>query len=265
MVRTTRLVTAIIALVNMGSIAIDKRDHAYAALFAFDLSHAVFAASIAIMMSVRPAPTTRRCELSFILAVVPFLVGIWLPQAWDHAHGNMVEPLLAHHFLLLGIAVGAPTLRTGIVMIATFTVHAMLMWFVLIRGAAPSSHDPWFTLFFAAVAIALMYTRTRRRDLERQLATAEERARTLTEVNAVLLLLRDRANTPLQTMELALSTLEEDYRDVAGIRAIRRAHDTLGEVQRSLSLRNADQAIELSTDLDSALSKLLGPKGPTKS
>lgn len=236
--KTTFLAAAIITGINLASMILDGRDHAFVALMVTDAVHAVIAATVAVAMRrVRPW-TPRACDLAFVIATAPFLVGMWLPQTHDLESGKSLEPMLAHHFLLLGIAVVAPSWRSGSAMIVVFTAHAIVLAQVLSGGATSPSLDrePWFTLVFCVFAVMLLYTRERRRKLAQRLAAAEARAQMHAQVSRVLLALRDRANTPLQTLEVAISMLEQGDDSRATLSMLRRALDRLVAVQRAISV-----------------------------
>ena len=236
--RTTFLAAAIIAGINVASLILDRRDHSFTALMVTDAVHALIAGAVAFAMTrVNRVWTARACDLAFVIATVPFLVGMWLPQTHDLQGGEFLEPMLAHHFLLLGIAVVAPSWRSGSTMIVVFTGHAIALWQALSdAGPSPSlDREPWFTLVFAVFATMLLFTRERRRRLEQRLANAEARALMLAQVSRMLLALRDRANTPLQTLEVAISLLEQGDNSRVTISMLRRALDRLVVVQRTIS------------------------------
>ena len=110
--------------------------------------------------------------------------------------------------------------------------------------------EPWFTLFFAEISTMLLYTRSRRRDLEQRLAAAETRAQTLAQVSRMLLALRDRANTPLQTFEVAIALLEQgDRAGDARVELMRRALERLDPIQQALAETDA-RPTNLDTPLD---------------
>lgn len=235
-VRTTFLAAAIIAGINLASLTLDQRDHAFPALMAVDIIHFLIAATITLLMW-RRTWSTRACDLAFVIATAPFIVGMWLPQTYDLG-GDLVEPMLAHHFLLLGIAVVAPSWRSGAAMIVVFIVHALALSHMLVEavGSSPAlDREPWFTLVFGVFAAMLLYTRERRRKLEKRLSAAEGRAQMLAQVSRVLLALRDRANTPLQTLEVAISLLEEGHDTPATQAMLRRSLERLVTIQRALS------------------------------
>lgn len=251
-VRITLLTICAIVVVTLASVALDERDRGDRTLLIADLAHGVLALALAgVLWRLRARASLVTCEVLYVVATVPFLIGTWLPQICDLEAGRLSEPLLAHHFLLLGIAVSAPSLRTGALMIGVFVVHALALGHVLAAnaGASPTlAHEPWFTLLFGVIAGLLAFTRARRRDAEVRLLVAEQRARVLSQVSGVLLALRDRANTPLQTLEVAIALLEQDaaIADDPRLALMRRALARLIAIQHTLvagELRSNDLAI----------------------
>lgn len=258
--RTTFLAAAIITGINVVSLILDRRDHAFAALMVTDAVHALIAAAVAFAMTRgKRAWTPLACDIAFVIATGPFLVGMWLPQTHDLKSNEFLEPMLAHHFLLLGIAVVAPSWRSGSAMIALFTAHAIALWQVLSgAGTSPSlDREPWFTLVFAVFAMMLLFTRERRRKLEQRLANAEARAVMLAQVSRMLLALRDRANTPLQTLEVAISMLEQGDSSRVTISMLRRALDRLVVVQRAISATQGPVEDLVPQELEVLLQELL--------
>ena len=257
--RTTFLAAAIITGINLVSLMFDQRDHAFVALMVVDFAHALIAGTVAVIMHRRRRWSPRACDTAFAIATVPFVVGIWLPQMHDLEHNKLLEPMLAHHFLLLGIAVVAPSWRSGLAMIALFTAHAIVLCQLLSEaGSSPAlEREPWFTLVFAVFAIMLLYTREHRRKLEQRLAAAEARAQLLAQVGRMLLALRDRANTPLQTIEVAITLLEQGDNSRVTLSMLRRALERLVAVQRAISAPQTPGEAVVPQDLEVSLRELL--------
>jgi hypothetical protein len=259
-VRTTFTAAALIAAVNVASLILDQRDHVFPALMAVDIAHALIAGTIAVVLIRARRPwSVRACDVAFAISIAPFLIGIWLPQAHDLRGGELLEPMLAHHFLLLGIAVAAPSWRIGSAAIVVFTVHAIALWQTLLAaGPSPAlDREPWFTLFFGVIAMLLLYTRERRRRLEDRLTIAEARARLLAQVSRLLLALRDRANTPLQTIEIAITLLEQGHDTRATLDMLRRALERLISIQRALAETQTPAQDLIPQDLEESLRELL--------
>ncbi|HEY4180342.1 MAG TPA: hypothetical protein VGM90_26045 [Kofleriaceae bacterium] len=255
--RMLALIASVIALINAISVIFDPRDHASLALGIVDGGHLVIALAVVAVTIRSRAWSPRIAEGLFILVVAPFLVGIWLPQSFDLVHGEMVDPLLAHRFLLLGIAVSAPSWRSGAALAAVFMIHAIALATFLERHTSMTALDrePWLTVFFALVAVLLLYTRETRRHLRERLAAAEARAKMLSQVGRVLLALRDRANTPLQTLEIGIHLLETPAEDNDKTLALmRRALVRLAAIQTTLARGgDSDAALLSPPDLEEAL------------
>lgn len=242
--RATALVAMLVALTNVAALLFDPRDRADAGVFALDLCHGAIAAAVAVWFSRRRPRTLVGCELGFAAVTLPFLLGLWLPAIFDLETGHLSEPLMPHHFVLLGIAVGAPTRRVGIVFVVLFTAHASALARVFVAAGAGESvtREPWMTLLLAVLAVLMLHTRSRRRELEQRVAAAEQRARLLGDVARMLLSLRDRANTPLQTIEIAVALLETEGATPEHIAVMQRALARLSVVQQALSKSSAELA-----------------------
>ncbi|HEY4179513.1 MAG TPA: ATP-binding protein [Kofleriaceae bacterium] len=191
--RTIAMISIVIGVVNVLSLFADTRDQGHPALFVVDAVHAAIAFAVAIRArSARSSWSNQSLELVYAAITAPFLVGLWLPQVFAPA----VDPLLPSQFLLLGLAVTAPTWRSGTIALAVFTAHAVAMWLVLVAPASSFAlnQEPWFTLFFACIAVMLLYTQKNRRDLERRL----EESHRLEAIGRLAAGVAHEINTPLQ-------------------------------------------------------------------
>jgi hypothetical protein len=264
-VRATILVAILVALTNLVSLAVDPRDHASRAVLVVDLCHGAIALAVAVWFIRGSTESIALCELGFAMVTLPFVVCLWLPAISDLETGHLSEPLLPHHFLLLGIAISAPTLRIGVAFLVLFALHALALGHVLAAGADPVSlaHEPGMTLLFTMLAGLMLFTAHRRRQLEQRVVAAEQRARMLADVAGMLIALRDRANTPLQTMEIAVAMLAEDGAAPDHIAILQRALTRLATVQQTLARSGAEiagiagESAMLPTDLEQSLRELL--------
>jgi hypothetical protein len=264
-VRATILVAILVALTNLVSLAFDPRDHANEAVLVVDVCHGVIALGVAVWFIRSSITSIAVCELGFAVVTLPFVVGLWLPAISDLEAGHLSEPLLPHHFLLLGIAVSAPTLRVGVAFLVLFAGHAIVLGHVLAAGGDPAllAHEPGMTLLFTMIAGLMLFTAHRRRQLAQRVVAAEQRARMLADVAGMLLALRDRANTPLQTLEIAVAMLAEDGGAPEHVAIMQRALSRLAIVQQTLAKSGtelagiAGETAILPADLEQSLRELL--------
>jgi signal transduction histidine kinase len=217
--RTIFVISIVIGVVNILSLIADPRDHGHASLFFVDAGHAALAIAVAVRARIaRSSWSERTLELVFGVITAPFLVGLWLPQM---VSGAAVDPLLASRFLLLGLAVTAPTWRSGAIALAVFTAHAVALWFVLVGPEFTFALDrePWLTLFFTGIAAMLLYTREHRRDLERRL----EQSHRLEAIGRLAAGVAHEINTPLQYAGDSVRFTSEVATDLISVMETQRA------------------------------------------
>jgi hypothetical protein len=77
--------------------------------------------------------------------------------------------------------------------------------------------EPWITLVWAGAAGGMLAFRVRTQRIERRLLLARAEAESLERVARLLLVLRDGANTPLQSLELAVTLLRQRAPDNAAL------------------------------------------------
>ncbi|MDQ3364150.1 MAG: hypothetical protein M3680_01800 [Myxococcota bacterium] len=202
----------------------------------------------------------RTCDLAYVFVLAPYLVTIWIPQVHEHQHGMLIEPMIAHHFVLLAIAILPPfNVRWGFSLLALFTAHGLALWGVLEDAATTPALDrePWFTLLFAGISVGLLWSQARRHELALRLARMEIRAEALDGINRVLIALRDRANTPLQTLEVSMACLERRHPGEPSLAAMRRAIGQLTAVQQPVSRAAVVvDDVRVDTDLERELERL---------
>jgi hypothetical protein len=111
----------------------------------------------------------------------------------------------------------------------------------------------------AGVAIGFLWSRIARRDLELRLTRAEAHAEAMTRFGRVMLGLRDRANTPLQTLTIVQDLLTEDgCVPPRVVTAFRLAVSRLVELQRTISgLAIPQSSLKLEVDLERSVVELL--------
>jgi hypothetical protein len=227
-----------------------------------DLAHAVLAgAGFLLLLWKRSGAFVA---LTFAAVALAFLPQTWWSEIVGARQGALRDPLLPHEFLLLGIAMLAPAWRRiGLVMLVVVTGSGVALWlFLRARFSLPTiGGEPWMLIAFAAVGIGVGAHRLSRRRTLHQLLTSRAEAKALAKVAVVFRAFRDRANTPLQTLEIGTALLaRKGAVSAAGICAMDRAIVQLREL--SALLEGADVVPgegpeSLSTDLAGAIEDAL--------
>jgi hypothetical protein len=212
-----------------------------------DVAHALLAALVgAWLWTQRRRPSARSCDLAFLVVVLPFLPIAWIGESTAARLGTARDPLVGLQLVMVGIAILQPhSLRLGALLLAMFSAEAAVLWFVLRSryDLADVAGEPWMTFLFGAMSAGLLFARASRRAMEHRLARAEASAAALARVARIFLAVRDRANTPIQKLELGIALLEKhcaDERRTVG--TMRRAMAQLREL--SATLANVEQLEE---------------------
>ncbi len=147
----------------------------------------------------------------FSAVALPYLVIFAVAEVAMADSGRVWQPLTGHRLLMLGMGLLAPAgLRLGSALVGAFALESVLLWYGLglhLRLGMP--WEPWVTLVWAGAAVGMVAFRVRTQSIERRLLLASAEAESLERVARLLLVLRDGANTPLQSLELAVTLLRQ--------------------------------------------------------
>jgi hypothetical protein len=169
-------------------------------------AHAALCAAVFVVLWVRP-PSRRLLIGLFATLVVPVLP---LLVVWTLAipESRISESFVAFKMVMMGVALLTPqSLSLGLVLLVAFSVETVVLWALHLAGNLPG--EPWVTLFYAVFAVALLLQRASERRLTRKLVQANAEASALDRIARSSLEVRDRMNTPLQTLALAIELLDE--------------------------------------------------------
>lgn len=181
--------------------------------------------------------------LATALFVALVLPTYWI--AWRYhvlmAHGSKLwVPFGTHRLYFVILAVLSPgRLFVNALLMLAFIVHWLVLWKMLDLehvASAVTPNEPWMTLSFLFVATVLLGFRISHERVIRDLERTRTRAEEMEQIARVVLTLRDRMNTPLQTLQLSAALLrakEAGERALANV--IGRATDRITAVCALLS------------------------------
>ncbi len=205
--------TGLTLLGEVAYIFIDWRVHPGKALLpALRGVHVLESAGLlALLLSRRREEGTRLSAGVFTAVVVPYLVIFAAAEVAMAASGRMWMPLTGHRLLMLGIGLLAPTgLGLGSALIGAFALEAVVLWYGLgLHTRLQMPWEPWITLVWGGTGCGLLAFRVRTWGIEQRLMKARAEAESLEQVARLLLVLRDGANTPLQSLELGVALLRQ--------------------------------------------------------
>jgi len=219
----------------------------FGALVAARIAHVAIATIALALLWVRP-PSIRGAEVSFALAAIPFQVVLLVSELEFYARGDVRDHGSWYQLTMLGIASLAPAdpVLPSLLVVALGAQRVVLRFVLGVAPVAPG--EPWFTLIFAGVAVGMLVTRARRREAVAHAARVEAHAAALERVARLLLLVRDRANSPLQTVALGAAIMRRrcaDQQRVAS--AMDRAVSRLRRLSKAL--QRASRTIERASSI----------------
>jgi hypothetical protein len=169
------------------------------------MAHGLLALGVVIVLLARPRLALRWVLVLFtalVVTVLPLLV-VWtqaVPQA------QLSEGFIAYKMVIMGLALLTPhSLVLGLVLTLVVTIEAVALWWLGMAGTVPS--EPWVTIFYSLFAFGLLLHRESERRMARKLFRANSEAAALERIARVTLDVRDRVNSPLQTLEAGLALL----------------------------------------------------------
>jgi hypothetical protein len=174
---------------------------------------------LALLLARRSDASVRLSSGVFAAVALPHLLVFAVAEVAMAASGHVWMPLTGHRLLMLGIGLLAPTgPRLGLGLIGAFALESVILWYGLgLHSRLQMPWEPWITLVWAGAAGGMLAFRVRTQRIERKLLLASAEAESLERVARLLLVLRDGANTPLQSLELAVTLLRQRSPDNAAL------------------------------------------------
>jgi hypothetical protein len=206
--------------------------------------HVLLAAGLLALLLVRRSDASSRlCAGVFTAVALPYLGIFAVAEVAMASSAKVWLPLTGHRLLMLGIGLLAPAgLRLGSALVGSFALEAVVLWYGLgLHHRLEMPWEPWVTLVWAGAAVGMVAFRVRTQRIERRLLLASAEAENLERVARLLLVLRDAANTPLQSLELAVTLLRQRAPENAAL---------LNSMERALSqLRTLTQRMAIADPL----------------
>jgi hypothetical protein len=221
--RSTTFGATMVALTELAYAFLDYRVHGTLQLPLLRVLHVLWSlAVLGVLLARRQMLSPRSIDALFATTVGLFLPLFAVAEYAMAVSGRAWEPMTGHRLVMLAISVLAPTrLWLGGGLIAAFALEAVVLWYALgmARLLGGFLWEPWLTLVYGGVALGLLGWRVRNHTVELKLRQARAEAEALVRLARLLLALRDAANTPLQTLELALTLLRRGGPDNAALLA----------------------------------------------
>ena len=157
-------------------------------------------------------------------------------------------PFLGHKLLMCVLGLTLTTrFRLGVVLIIITAANAVALWFALSLHANThivTASEPWLTLIVMSIGLACLRMHEQRKIASIQLLRAETMAASLQRRARMFFALRDRLNTPLQTLVFAgpaLHVLTDHHEQIddALDRLVRLSHE-LAELDEPLPVPSPD-------------------------
>lgn len=189
------------------------------------------------LVSTRNRPSSQRA-LWVVLVLYAVVLAISVVRQYELAQmGAPYAPFLSAKLLMGVIGLTLTTrFRLGVVLIVTTCATALVMWFAFDLSAKREfvvSAAPWTTIIFMFIALATLFMSEQRQLASIQLLRAKAEVSAMHRRAVMFLALRDRLNSPLQTLVLGAMPAMEGLPPTQNVQV----HDAI------------DHLVELSHDL----------------
>jgi hypothetical protein len=163
------------------------------------------AASLVVLWMTRASPSARIAQGTMLVVLAPACAYFWFNDSLRAAQGACWDPFEGNKVAALACALLAPpSLAVGLVIIGGFTASALIHFALMSDAArtAMAAGEPFSTLAYTGIAVAILVYRLRSVALEDEVRQAHAEAALMQEVALISLAIRDLTNTPVQTLEV---------------------------------------------------------------
>jgi len=192
------------------------------------LTSAAIGVVLAAILWWRRDRTTRlEAAVLFSINTAAIVVMLWIDNTHWVTLGPRWAPFQANKLGAITVGLLTPEIAVGVASIVAYAGSAIVQW--MLWGAAERAvlarGEPVPTCIFAAFGLVLLVFAARRYALERRLVAEAKEAAALEELARTLLAVRDFANTPLQTIEAAMTLARLKHPE---------AHEPLARIEHAL-------------------------------
>lgn len=170
--------------------------------------------SIGLLLAFREKVSRQQMNRLFLLVLLPVFPMTWLAQANRVALAHPWTPFVAYKiaFFVLAVCVPGNFWINGALMVA-FVGEAIFFWFrfhLAENAWLIATGEPFYTFVYAIAGGILLWFRFQHRETTRLLAASQAKAGFLEKAAKMFLTIRDKANSPIQSLQLSVELLKEN-------------------------------------------------------
>lgn len=231
-------------------------------------THAALAFAIGLWLFLQRhnIPSTKALEIGFFVLSAPFILTTWVGESLALQLGQVRQPLVPFQFLCIYIAVLSPG-RVWIAACEIFVslIFAVTFW-IFLKDQFPLTGvtgEPWSTLTYGLISLMMLAARAYRRRLIRNLEKNRAEAEAFERAARLFLAVRDRANSPLQVINLCATLIESrNPEEVETVERLRRSLLKLQGLTEILAETDVwretyEAGGDISKEIDKTFSKLV--------
>jgi hypothetical protein len=207
------------------------------------LSGGVALGSLLLLLAARRLSAKASTVVLLLNVIVTLLADTIINLALARSSARF-EPFIGNKEVAFAIAIIAPvSMPMNYAVLAACALLPLLDYFFLIPAQYRRnimSPEPWTSIMYAVIAVAILRGRVKELEAERAAARALKEKEDAEELARKFLALRDMANTPLQTIAFACALLKKNP-SVAEtlVAALQGSYDNLKELSEILSAYEA--------------------------
>jgi hypothetical protein len=166
---------------------------------------------LAVLLAFRRRPRVPLGSAAFLINAAAVIFELWVTHPYYAAAPAPWRPFEANKLGAMTVALLAPSRWAGLLAISGYVGSAALEYSLYPGDAHTrlSVTEPWATVAWGAFSVGLLVYRLRGLAMARAMARGRAEAAVLERLAHVSLIVRDLANTPLQTLTLSLAVLRQ--------------------------------------------------------